>query len=286
MNDKFINNNKNQIINIIRTALSEDIKTGDITTNSIISKELTYVGQFIVKESGIVGGLQVAKLVFKELDKSLQFKSLVNEGDYVPNATIIAKVNGSAQSILSAERTALNFLQRISGIATETNKYVKLTSHTKCKILDTRKTMPGLRLLDKWSVRLGGGKNHRMGLYDMVLIKDNHIEAAGGVSNAFKKIKNNIRKNILIEIEVKTIQQLKEILQFKPDRIMLDNMTIDEIVESVKIVNEKIPLEASGNINLNNVQAIAETGVDYISVGKITHSVKSLDISLSFTKQR
>ena len=282
MNNTFINNNKNQIVKIIQYALKEDIQSGDVTSDSIIPEQLTYVGQFIVKESGIIGGLQIAELVFKEVDKSLQFKSLIDEGDYAPSATIIATINGSARSILSAERTALNFLQRISGIATETNKYVKLISHTNCKVLDTRKTIPGLRLLDKWGVKLGGGKNHRMGLYDMVLIKDNHIAAAGGVGKAIREVKNKIGNSVLIEIEVKTFQQLQELIPYKLDRIMLDNMTIQEIKNAVVIVDGRVPLEASGNINLDTAKEIADTGVDYISVGRLTHSVESLDISLLF----
>lgn len=276
---------REDIIRSVQTALSEDIKTGDITSNAIIPKDLVYCGYFIAKEPGVIAGLYIAKLVFHEVDSSISIKNIISDGDFVEKGTKIAKVKGPARSILIAERTALNFMQRMSGIATTTKKYMDLIAHTKCKVLDTRKTVPGLRFLDKWSVELGGGQNHRMGLYDMVLIKDNHIEAADGVGNAIELVRKNSKTKLPIEIEVKTLKQLDETLPYEPDRIMLDNMSIEEIKKSVKIVNGRIPLEASGNINLKTVKAVAEIGVDYISIGKLTHSVTALDISFLFTKK-
>ena len=269
----------------IQQALTEDIGAGDLTTLATIPTEAVGTGTFTAKSDGIIAGLAVVGLVFQKLDHSLHFVPGVTDGEQVTTGTIIATIEGQVCNILSGERTALNFLQRMSGIATATNKYVKLISHTKCKVLDTRKTVPGLRFLDKLSVKLGGGENHRMGLFDMVLIKDNHIEAAGGVGNAMKMVRKNSKAKLPIEIEVKTLKQLDEALPYKPDRIMLDNMSIEEIKKSVKIVNGKIPLEASGNINLKTVKAVAETGVDYISIGKLTHSVTALDISFLLTQK-
>lgn len=285
INQNILKMYREDIIRSVQTALSEDIKTGDITSNAIIPKDLVYYGYFIAKEPGVIAGLYIAKLVFHEVDSSISIKNIISDGDFVEKGTKIAKVKGPARSILIAERTALNFMQRMSGIATTTKKYMDLIAHTKCKVLDTRKTVPGLRFLDKWSVELGGGQNHRMGLYDMVLIKDNHIEAADGVGNAIELVRKNSKTKLPIEIEVKTLKQLDETLPYEPDRIMLDNMSIEEIKKSVKIVNGRIPLEASGNINLKTVKAVAETGVDYISIGKLTHSVTALDISFLFTKK-
>ena len=274
-----------EVMRVIRAALSEDIKTGDVTSNLIISKDLHYNGYFIAKEAGVIAGLCIAKLVFQEIDNKILIKNIVSDGDIVGNRTKVATVDGPARSILIAERTVLNFMQRASGIATATNKYVQLISHTKCKVLDTRKTVPGLRFLDKWAVELGGGKNHRMGLYDMVLIKDNHIKAAGGAARAIELVRDNSEFELPIEIEVKSLRQLKEVLPYKPDRIMLDNMSVEQMIEAVNIVGGAVPLEASGNINLQTAKAVAETGVDYISIGKLTHSVTALDISFLFTKK-
>ena len=203
---------REDVIRSVQTALSEDIKTGDITSNVIIPKDLVYCGYFIAKEPGVIAGLYIVKLVFHEVDSSISIKNIISDGDFVEKGTKIAKVKGPARSILIAERTALNFMQRMSGIATTTKKYMDLIAHTKCKVLDTRKTVPGLRFLDKWSVELGGGQNHRMGLYDMVLIKDNHIEAADGVGNAIELVRKNSKTKLPIEIEVKTLKTLDETL--------------------------------------------------------------------------
>ena len=285
MKKKIILENRKEIFREIRAALSEDIKTGDVTSNSIIPDDLLYSGYIIAQDSGIIAGLSIAELVFNDVDQSLYFKKHISDGDFVKSKTKLATVEGPARSILTAERTALNFLQRMSGIATATNKYVKLISRTKCKVLDTRKTVPGLRFLDKWSVKLGGGENHRMGLFDMVLIKDNHIEAAGGVGNAMKMVRKNSTDEFPIEIEVKTLKQLKEVIPLEPDRIMLDNMPLAQIKKAVKIIRGRIPLEASGNINLQTAKVVAEAGVDFISVGKLTHSVTALDISFLLTQK-
>ena len=285
MNQKIILENRKEIFREIRAALSEDIKTGDVTSNSIIPNDLLYSGYIIAKDSGIIAGLSIAELVFNDVDQSSYFKKHISDGDFVKSKTKLATVEGPTRSILTAERTALNFMQRMSGIATATNKYVKLISHTKCKVLDTRKTVPGLRFLDKWSVKLGGGENHRMGLFDMVLIKDNHIEAAGGVGNAMKMVRKNLTGDFPIEIEVKTLKQLKEAIPLEPDRIMLDNMSLVQLKKAVKIIRGRIPLEASGNINLHTAKVVAEAGVDFISVGKLTHSVTALDISFLLTQK-
>jgi nicotinate-nucleotide pyrophosphorylase (carboxylating) len=216
-------------------------------------------------------------------DDKIGFKVLILDGEKVKSGDIVAEVEGKASSILTSERTALNFLQRMSGIATLTNKFVEEVNHTKAKILDTRKTVPGLRLLDKEAVRLGGGKNHRIGLFDMFLIKDNHIEIAGSITNAVKacrKFQQNKNPNLKIEVETKNLEEVKEALTCDVDIIMLDNFGTEMMKKAVAIINGKCLVEASGNINLDNVKEVAETGVDFISVGALTHSVKALDISL------
>ena len=268
---------------IIRCALDEDIQTGDVTTQAVIPDSVFGKGKFLVKADGVIAGLSVAKNVFEMNDDKIGLKVLIPDGGKVKAGDIVAEVEGKASSILTAERTALNFLQRMSGIATLTNKFVEEISHTKAKILDTRKTVPGLRLLDKEAVRLGGGKNHRIGLFDMFLIKDNHIEIAGSITNAvnacrnFQKKKNSILK---IEVETKNLDEVKEAFACNVDIIMLDNFKTEMIKKAVTLINGKCLVEVSGNINLNNVKEVAETGVDFISVGALTHSVKALDISL------
>jgi len=277
-------NNKN-IQRTIDFALFEDIKNGDTTSQWIMPKNLLINGDIIVKENGVIAGIEIAKQVFKTVDKNINFKSLVKDGSYVKKGQIVAHVRGKAISILSAERTALNFIQRMSGIATMTSLICKKIQGTKTKILDTRKTVPGLRLFDKWAVSLGGGQNHRFGLYDMILIKNNHIRAAKSITAAVEKIKIHNVKNLLIEVEVENLKQLKEALSANVDIIMLDNMSLKEIKQAVKIVKGKVKLEVSGGINKENVLKIAKTGVDYISIGALTHSVKALDISLKIYQQ-
>jgi nicotinate-nucleotide pyrophosphorylase (carboxylating) len=274
------------ISKVISSALKEDIKNGDITTKATISKSKKAVVKFLVKADGIIAGLEIAKSVFKQVDPKIKFEIKINDGSKVKYGDIAAIVTGKAQSLLTAERTALNFLQRMSGIATSANLYSEKIKHTKAKIIDTRKTVPGLRTLDKLAVKLGGCANHRIGLYDMFLIKDNHIEVAGSITNAVDAcVKYNKRHNnkFKIEVETKNLKEVKEALTTKADIIMLDNFEIEEMKKAVELINGKCKVEASGGVNLDTVKAIAKTGVDYISVGALTHSVKALDISLEIT---
>ena len=264
----------------VMRALAEDVGQGDVTSLWTIPAQARTVGRFLSKAEGIVAGLAVAKVVFTALDPELAFEATVQDGQPIHQGQVLGGVRGRARSILTAERTALNFLQRMSGIATLTRRYVEAVRGTEAVILDTRKTAPGLRLLDKWAVRLGGGQNHRMGLYDMVLIKDNHIVAAGGITEALKRVRTLNAIGLPVEIEVKSLAELKEALVLEVDRIMLDNMTLQEMREAVKITAGRVPLEASGGVSLGTVREISETGVDYISVGALTHSVQALDISL------
>jgi nicotinate-nucleotide pyrophosphorylase (carboxylating) len=272
-----------KIKEIIQRALDEDIQTGDITTQAVIPDSVLGKGKFLVKANGVIAGLNVAKIVFEMIDDKIDFKVLIHDGGKVKVGDIVAEVEGKASSILTAERTALNFLQRMSGIATLTNTFVEKIKHTKAKILDTRKTVPGLRLLDKEAVRLGGGKNHRIGLFDMFLIKDNHIEISGSITNAIEACRNFQQKknsNLRIEVETKNLEEVKEAIACNVDIIMLDNFKTEMMKKAVTLINGKCLIEASGNINVDNLKEVAETGVDFISVGALTHSVKALDISL------
>jgi nicotinate-nucleotide pyrophosphorylase (carboxylating) len=268
---------------IIGRALQEDIGTGDVTSRSILGSGVVLKGDFVGKELGIVAGLEVARLVFQRVDERVVMSSLVEDGDGVEPGQILARLCGPGSAILSAERVALNFLQRMSGIATMARQYVEAVRGTEAVILDTRKTAPGLRALDKLAVRLGGGQNHRFGLYDMVLIKDNHIAAAGGISQAMERVRKAASEGLAIEVEVTSLSQFEEALAGQPDRIMLDNMTPDEMRRAVDLAVGRVELEASGNVSLDNVAEIAATGVDFISVGALTHSVRALDISLEIT---
>ncbi|MBI4080948.1 MAG: carboxylating nicotinate-nucleotide diphosphorylase [Candidatus Levybacteria bacterium] len=270
--------------NLIKEALAEDIQEGDITTAAIIPENVQGSGIFLVKEKGIVAGLSVIEQVFRIYDASVAFTYLRKDGDAVSERTAAARVSGSAGSLLTVERTALNFLQRMSGIATLTSQFAKEIQHTGAKILDTRKTAPGLRVFDKEAVRIGGGMNHRMGLFDMFLIKDNHIAVAGSLTKAVaacRSVQSN--KTIKIEVEAETIDQVQEALTCDVDMIMLDNFSLPMIVQAVKIVNKQCLLEVSGGVSLENIASIAKTGVDYISVGALTHSAKALDISFDLT---
>ncbi len=271
---------KKQLKKIINAALNEDIQSGDITTNFIVPRDKKSKALFMAKEDGVIAGLIIAKTVFEKFDKKIVWKSFVKDGDVVKAGSIIAEIKGNLRTLLTCERTALNLLQRMSGIATATNAFVKKIYGTNSKILDTRKTAPGLRMLDKYSVKIGGGTNHRIGLYDMVLIKDNHIKTAGSITNAVAQIKMNLKKKMKIEVETKNLDEVREAVKTKVDIIMLDNMSIGTMKEAVKIIGGKIKTEASGNVNLNTAKAIAKTGVDYISVGALTHSVKALDINM------
>jgi len=272
--------NRLEIQQIIRRALQEDLGDGDITTNATIPAETRLTGRFIAKERGVIAGLEVAAMTFAELDPQAQVTCYVRDGECVEKGVEIACVSGQGRSILSGERVALNLLQRMCGIATLTQQFVNTVAGTSAVILDTRKTMPGLRLLDKYAVRLGGGQNHRFGLFDMVMIKDNHIAAVGSITQAVAQVRAHDAQRRPIEVEVKNLEELAETLPLNVDRILLDNMTPDTMREAVRLTNRRTPLEASGNVSLENVAAIAATGVDYISIGKLTHSVKALDISL------
>jgi nicotinate-nucleotide pyrophosphorylase (carboxylating) len=265
---------------IIRRALREDIGDGDVTTRCTVPARALLTGRFIAKEAGIVAGLEVARLTFAMLDESVGFTPHLADGDRVAVGQVIATIGGPGRALLGGERVALNFLQRMSGIASLACSFVTAVQGTRAVILDTRKTAPGLRLLDKWAVRLGGAQNHRSGLYDMVLIKDNHIAAVGGITQAVKRVRARDRRRRAIEVEVKNLAELQEALELAVDRIMLDNMNLDQMREAARLTNGRVPLEASGNVTLENVAAVATAGVDYISVGALTHSVRALDISL------
>jgi nicotinate-nucleotide pyrophosphorylase (carboxylating) len=264
---------------IVRNALREDVGTGDVTSIPTIPPTTRITGQFLVKADGIIAGLDVVGLVFHEVDATIRYAPLVADGTPVRKGDIVARVEGHGPGILIAERTALNLLQRMSGIASMTQQYVRAVAGTRARILDTRKTVPGLRPLDKLAVKLGGGLNHRIGLYDMVLIKDNHIEAAGGISEAVRRVREHVSE-LAIEVEVETLEQFDEALALGVDRIMLDNMDLDTMREAVRRANGRVELEASGGITIESIAAVAATGVDLISVGALTHSVKALDVSL------
>jgi nicotinate-nucleotide pyrophosphorylase (carboxylating) len=274
---------------IIGRALDEDIQSGDVTAQATIHDTVLGKGRFLIKANGVIAGMDVAKNVFKILDENIRFKVIIDDGKKVKTGDIVAEVEGKAASILTAERTALNFLQRMSGIATLTNSFIEKIKHTNAKILDTRKTVPGLRLLDKEAVRLGGGTNHRMGLFDLFLIKDNHIEVSGSITTAVNTCRNFQQKknsNLKIEVETKNLEEVEEAMFNNVDIIMLDNFNTDLMKKAVALIKGKCLVEASGNIHIGNVKEVAETGVDYISVGALTHSVKALDISLEVELKR
>jgi nicotinate-nucleotide pyrophosphorylase (carboxylating) len=268
----------NQAIPIVRNALAEDIGDRDITTEELLSSDVVLAGELIAKQPGVAAGMEVAKLTFRMLDERVRFDAKVSDGGAISCDQVLATVSGSGRALLGGERVALNFLQRMCGIATVTKKYVEAVRGTAAIILDTRKTMPGLRILDKWAVRAGGGQNHRQGLYDAVLIKENHITSVGSISDAIKRIRNRAPSDF-VEVEVKSLEELREAISLKVDRVLLDNMKPDDLREAVRISGGRVPLEASGNVTLENVAEIAKTGVHYISIGSLTHSAKALDIS-------
>lgn len=278
------------IKDMVRQALVEDIGTQDITTQTFIPKDRTVEAVIIAKEDFVVCGLPVASLVFRTQDKNIRFEALVCEGEQVKKGKVLAKVSGKARSILACERVAINFLALLSGIATKTKKFIEATKPYKVRILDTRKTIPGLRVLSKYAVRIGGGFNHRITLDEMLMVKDNHLKIlhSGNKMQNFEQIIKKIRKRKIIEIEVNNLRDFKEVLKMNPDVIMLDNMKIKDIKRAVQIRNTLTPnplhplpkLEASGGINLKSVKQVAATGVDMISIGALTHSVDSVDISL------
>lgn len=264
---------------IIKYSLAEDVGTGDITTDNLNISDKIANAVVLAKQDCIIAGIDVAIRVFNTVDPDIQSTKRNSDGDYVEKDARVLLLRGSISSLLKAERVALNFLQRLSGIATLTRKFVEATKGTNAKILDTRKTTPLLRELEKYAVRMGGGYNHRMGLYDAVLIKDNHITAVGSITQAVKTIRD-VLPNTFVEVEVKNLEELQEAIDNKVDRIMLDNMNPETIRKAVKITNKKVELEVSGGINLENVKEVAATGVDYISVGALTHSYQSCDFSL------
>jgi len=264
---------------LIDLALSEDLLYGDITTENIIDNAKQVIAIFKAKANGIIVGLFIAEQVFKKLDKNIVWSPKFNDGDFVKNGDILVEFSGSYRAILSCERTALNFVQRMSGIATKTNEFVKEIIGTNSKILDTRKTLPAYRMLDKYSVKMGGGTNHRIGLYDLAMIKDNHIKIAGGITNAVKKIRTSINSNIKIEVETSNMQEVIEAINCNVDIIMLDNMNTADMKKAVDFIDKRALVEASGNVKIERVRSIAQTGVDFISIGALTHSVVALDIS-------
>jgi nicotinate-nucleotide pyrophosphorylase (carboxylating) len=276
---------KEAVRKIIRRALEEDIRSGDVTTSAALTGSETGQGTALAKEDLVVAGLDVFRDVFRMRDAGLAFQTGLSDGSWAPCGTVLATVSGSLSSILTAERVALNLFQRMCGVATLTRQFVDAVAGTKAKILDTRKTMPGLRILDKYSVRIGGGLNHRYGLYDGVLIKDNHIEAAGGIAEAVRRVKATAPLMVKIEVEVKNLAEVGEALAAGADIIMLDNMTVDTMRQAVQLIGGKALVEASGNVTLFTVKPIAATGVDFISSGALTHSARAADISLKVTRK-
>ena len=264
---------------LITRALQEDIGHQDITTANLVSPARKAKGIFLVKTSGILAGLEVSRAVFGLLDPDIVFTGFKSDGEKLEPDNRIAMVEGSAATLLTGERTALNFMQRLSGIASKTYHMAEIIKPYKAQLVDTRKTTPGLRFLEKYAVKIGGGRNHRLGLFDGVIIKDNHIMAAGGIIPAVKKVRPLIPLTVKIEVEVENLEQLKEALEAGADIIMLDNMDTDTMRRAVSITNGKALLEASGGINENTIAAVAQTGVDFISSGALTHSAVSLDIS-------
>jgi nicotinate-nucleotide pyrophosphorylase (carboxylating) len=271
-----------EIKHLIDLALSEDIGGGDVTSEALLENRPAGKAVIVAKQEGVVAGLPVAGMVFRAVNPKLVLKMFKRDGDRIRRGEKIVSVRGKIRGILSAERTALNFLQRLSGIATLTSKYVDEVKGTGTRILDTRKTTPGLRVLEKYAVKTGGGQNHRMGLFDMILIKENHIQAAGGVSKAIQRARSKRRKE-KVEVEIRNLAEAREAVKSKPDWIMLDNMRSDRMrkaVELIRSADRAIKIEASGSVGLKNVRRIALTGVDFISVGALTHSAPALDMSL------
>ena len=273
---------KNYLQNFIKSALAEDIGTGDITTLSTVPEDCMISGKFLAKADGVLCGIGIAAAVFEYIDPQVKMECNFKDGDAVKKGDIIALISGRAVSVLSGERLALNMMQRLSGIATKARETVNKVTEFPVKILDTRKVTPGLRIFEKYAVRMGGGHNHRFSLSDGVLIKDNHINAAGSITGAVNAARSLAPPTLRIEVEVESLEQVKEALKAGADIIMLDNMTIPMMTEAVKIINKKALVEASGNMDEKDIREVAATGVDFISVGALTNSLKPLDISLKF----
>jgi nicotinate-nucleotide pyrophosphorylase (carboxylating) len=267
---------------IIRTALLEDMPTGDVTSESIVAAEAVSEAVLLAKEDGVLAGLPVARRVFEIVDPRIEFQADVHDGQPFRAKVVLAHLKGPTTSLLKGERTALNFLQRLSGIATATRRFVDAVSGTKARILDTRKTTPGLRLLEKYAVRMGGGTNHRLGLSDMVLIKDNHLRHVGSIREAVRRARDKAPAGMKVEVEVTTAEDAREALTAGADIIMLDNMALDKMKRAVAVARGRVPIEVSGKVTLESAREIAAIGVDYISVGALTHSSRALDISLEF----
>jgi nicotinate-nucleotide pyrophosphorylase (carboxylating) len=272
-----------ELITGIERALEEDIGSGDATTNSIIAPGAVMSGRIVAKQPGVVAGMEVARAVFQRVDQRVVLGARVADGAWVENLQTLATVSGPARALLTAERTALNFVGRMSGIATLTRQFVDAVAGTRTVVLDTRKTAPGLRAADKLAVRLGGGQNHRLGLYDMILIKDNHIDHAGSLTEAVRRARAR-GGGLEIEVEARTLADVQAALDLGVRRILLDNMTPEMMREAVRLSAGRASLEASGNVTLDNVRQIAETGVDFISVGALTHSAKVFDVSFLWTE--
>ncbi len=268
---------------LIETAIIEDLGDGDHSSLSCIPESAEGKAQLIVKENGILAGVEIAKIIFHKLDNKVIFQQLLSDGSPIKKGDIAFYVSGNTRSLLQAERLVLNIMQRMSGIATQTSVYVEKLKGLNTKILDTRKTTPGMRILDKAAVKLGGGENHRMGLYDMIMLKDNHIDFAGGISNAIMQTKKYLKetgKDLKIEVEARNLQEIREILAIGVDRIMLDNFTVQQTRAAVELINNACETESSGGITLETIRSYAECGVTYISIGALTHQIKSLDLSL------
>lgn len=276
--------NQMYVDNLIKIALLEDINYIDVTTDYLIDEDQEGAAQFLAKADGVLCGLDVALRVFELLQPDFKAEVFKKDGDVLKKGDIIAKVYGKTRTILKGERTALNLIQHMSGIATATNEAVKLVEGTKASIVDTRKTLPGMRPLQKYAVTVGGGKNHRYNLSDAAMLKDNHVDAGGGITNAVKKLKSKLGHMTKVELEVRSLDELREALSVGVDVIMLDNMSNEMMAEAVKITDGKAILEASGGITAETLRGVAETGVDIISIGALTHSVKAFDISLKILK--
>ena len=265
---------------LIEEALAEDIGPGDITSEAVIPEEASATAEIIAKQDLVLAGVLIAREVFRKLDPWVQFTPLAHDGGRVQSGSIIAQVEGKTRMLLAGERVALNLMQHLSGIATITARFVEALKGSRAEILDTRKTLPGLRALEKYAVRMGGGRNHRFGLYDGILIKDNHIKAAGGIIKAMAGTRKKVHPLLKIEVEVKTLDEVREAMAAGATMILLDNMPPALMKQAVGIVGERVLVEASGNVTLDNVKAIAETGVDFISSGSLTHSAPAADISM------
>lgn len=267
---------------VIEAALREDMPQGDITSENIIPPGSESEAVIIAKERGVLAGIDVAQRVFFKIDPSIHFDKVFEDAQMFKKGDTLARLRGNSISILKAERTALNFLQRMSGIATETKKFVTALEGTRTKILDTRKTTPGLRFLEKHAVKMGGGSNHRFSLSEMVLVKDNHLKLVGSISQAIKRAKERIKTGVKVEVETTSLEEVKEAARSGADMIMLDNMSLEKINDAVKWVKGRVPLEVSGKVTLKRVKEIASLGVDFISVGGLTHSYRSVDMSIEF----